>query len=192
MCVLQDKKQISFDQWRFLTCVIVGKPLPCVSRCVYKHLDSKDNSMVINTNDWQVYSNTTKSTSIYYGWHQKLIVYRIAFGERIYPISCGGVNSHGWQGWRAAVGPCSCSPSSFGHTLEELTAPLGPLHTRAQSRDHGIVRAQKKVFKGRPNTPPKSCIVVTDPQVYCEVICDHALNKIIFQWISIHADPHTW
>jgi len=42
---------------------------------------------------------------------------------------------------------------------------LGPLHTRAKSRDHEIVRAQKKVSKGRPNTPPKSCSVVTDPQV---------------------------
>ena len=43
--------------------------------------------------------------------------------------------------------------------------PKGPLHTRAKSRDHDIVRAQKKVSKGRPNTPPKSCSVVTDPQV---------------------------
>ena len=42
---------------------------------------------------------------------------------------------------------------------------LGPLHTRAKSRDHDIVRAQKKVSKGRPNTPPKSCSVVMDPQV---------------------------
>jgi hypothetical protein len=30
---------------------------------------------------------------------------------------------------------------------------LGPLHTRAKSRDHEIVGAQKKVSKGRPNTP---------------------------------------
>jgi hypothetical protein len=42
---------------------------------------------------------------------------------------------------------------------------LGPLRTRAKSRDHEIVRAQKKVSKGRPNTPPKSCSVVIDPQV---------------------------
>jgi len=27
------------------------------------------------------------------------------------------------------------------------------------------VGAQKNVSKGRPNTPPKSCHVVTDPQV---------------------------
>ena len=28
-----------------------------------------------------------------------------------------------------------------------------------------IVRAQKRVSKGRPNTPPKSCSVVMEPQV---------------------------
>ena len=37
-------------------------------------------------------------------------------------------------------------------------------HT-SQGGDHNIVRAQKKVSKGRPNTPPKSCSAVTDPQV---------------------------
>ena len=57
---------------------------------------------------------------------------------------------------------------------------LGPLHTRAKSRDHEIVRAQKKVSKGRPNTPPTSCSVVMDPQVYCEAICDRALNQRLF------------
>jgi hypothetical protein len=32
----------------------------------------------------------------------------------------------------------------------------GPLHTQAKSRDHEIVRAQKKVSKGHcPNTPSK-------------------------------------
>ena len=41
----------------------------------------------------------------------------------------------------------------------------GPPHTRAKSHDYGSVRAQKKVFIGRPNTPPKSCSVVMDPQV---------------------------
>ena len=41
----------------------------------------------------------------------------------------------------------------------------GPLHTRANSRDHEIVRAQKKVSIGRPNIPPNSCCVVTNPQV---------------------------
>ena len=32
---------------------------------------------------------------------------------------------------------------------------LGPLHTRAKSRDHELVRAQKKVFIGRPQDTPK-------------------------------------
>ena len=41
----------------------------------------------------------------------------------------------------------------------------GPLHTQARSRDQEIVRAQKKVSEGRPKSPPKSCSVVTDPQV---------------------------
>jgi hypothetical protein len=42
---------------------------------------------------------------------------------------------------------------------------LGPFHKLAKSRDHEIVKARKKVSKGRPHTPPKSCSVVTDPQV---------------------------
>jgi hypothetical protein len=70
--------------------------------------------------------------------------------------------------------------------------PLGPLHKRAKSCDHEIVRAQKKSSKGCPKTPPKSCSVVTDPQVWCEVICDRVLNQMLFQWIFIHADPYTW
>ena len=48
-----------------------------------------------------------------------------------------------------------------------------------------------KVSKGRSKTPPKICSVVTDPQVYCEAICDQALNQMLFQWISIHASLHT-
>ena len=46
-----------------------------------------------------------------------------------------------------------------------LGAHSGPLHTRAKSRDHEIVRAQKKVSKGRPKALPKPCSVVTNPQV---------------------------
>ena len=30
------------------------------------------------------------------------------------------------------------------------------------------------------------------PPVQCEVICDRALNQLLFQRISIHAGPHTW
>jgi hypothetical protein len=54
-----------------------------------------------------------------------------------------------------------CLSLSFGYPPPNL----GPLHTRAKCRDHEIVRAQKKVSEGRPNTPPKSCSVVTNPQV---------------------------
>ena len=53
-------------------------------------------------------------------------------------------------------------------------------NTQAKSRDHEIVRAQNKVSKGR-NTPPKSCSVVTNHQVYCEVLCDRALNQMLFR-----------
>jgi hypothetical protein len=42
---------------------------------------------------------------------------------------------------------------------------LRALHTQAKNRDHDIVRAQKKVSKRRPKTPPKSWSVVRDPQV---------------------------
>ena len=56
-----------------------------------------------------------------------------------------------------------------------------PLHTQAKSHDHDITRAQKKVSKGRPNTPPKSCSVVTDPQVQCEAMRDRGLNQMLFQ-----------
>ena len=56
---------------------------------------------------------------------------------------------------------------------------LGPLHTRAKSRDHDIVRAQKKLSKGRPNTPPTSCSVVTNLQGKCEAIRDRTLNQML-------------
>jgi hypothetical protein len=46
-----------------------------------------------------------------------------------------------------------------------MTYLVGPLHTQAKSRDHEIVRAQKKVSEGRSKAPPKSCSVVRDPQV---------------------------
>jgi hypothetical protein len=77
--------------------------------------------------------------------------------------------------------------------LDQLYFPFGlstsdlelfdymPLHTRAKNRDHEILRAQKKVSKGHPMTPPKSCSVVMDPQVYCEIIRDQSLNQMLFQ-----------
>jgi hypothetical protein len=42
---------------------------------------------------------------------------------------------------------------------------LEPLRIQAKSHDHELVRAQMRVSKGRPNTPPHSCSVVTNPQV---------------------------
>ena len=51
----------------------------------------------------------------------------------------------------------------WGYVAPRTT--LRPLHTHTKSRDHEIVRAHKKVSKGRRNTPPKSCSVVTDTQV---------------------------
>ena len=53
----------------------------------------------------------------------------------------------------------------FGNSLVRLEGTLGPRHTRAKSHDYEIMRAQKKVPKGCPKTPPKTCSVVTDPQV---------------------------
>jgi hypothetical protein len=38
-------------------------------------------------------------------------------------------------------------------------------HSEPRAMNPKIVRAQKKVSKGRPKTPPKSCSVVRDPQV---------------------------
>ena len=60
-------------------------------------------------------------------------------------------------------------------------AGLGPLHTRAESHDHEIVRAQKKSVQRSSQHTPKSCSVVTGPQVLWEVVCDRALNQILFQ-----------
>ena len=57
-------------------------------------------------------------------------------------------------------------PSATRHEFFLGVWILEPLHTRAKSRDHEIVRAQKKVSKGhRPKRPPQPCSVVIDPQV---------------------------
>ena len=50
-------------------------------------------------------------------------------------------------------------------TMNHLTKGQFTHEPRATSHDHEIVRAQKKVSKGRPKAPPKSCSVVMDPQV---------------------------
>ena len=81
--------------------------------------------------------------------------------------------------------------SHEGFNLEHW---LRPLHIWAKSCDREIVKAQKKVFKGRPKTPSNSCSVVTDPRVQCEVICDRVLNQMLFRckYMSlrcVHFDP---
>ena len=53
----------------------------------------------------------------------------------------------------------------WGNLIAHMGVEVGPRHTRAKSCDHEILRAQKKVSKGRPTAPPKSCSVITDPQV---------------------------
>jgi hypothetical protein len=68
-----------------------------------------------------------------------------------------GILEHVWPPLHWAIGG-STKPNNW-------RLALGPLHTRAKSNDHEIVRAQKKVSKGCPNTPPKSCSVITYPQV---------------------------
>ena len=58
-----------------------------------------------------------------------------------------------------------CVPLALVDCLRALVNATGGHFTQAKSRDHGIVRAQKKVSKGRPNAPPKPCSVVTSLQV---------------------------
>ena len=53
-----------------------------------------------------------------------------------------------------------------------------------------FVRAQEKVSNGRPNTAPKSCIVVTDPQVYCEITGGPQLNVILMISLNYMGSSH--
>ena len=62
---------------------------------------------------------------------------------------CNFEYQHALPGIISVIGECT-------HWIYPSTFKLGPLHTRAKSCDHEIVRAQKKVSKGRPNTPPIS------------------------------------
>ena len=83
----------------------------------------------------------------------------------------------------------------------------GPLHTWAKSRDHEIVRAQKKVSKGRPKTRLKSCSEITGPQPLsinfypCKGphIWYHRINQRLWDsrvpWVifeTIPSDHETW
>ena len=57
--------------------------------------------------------------------------------------------------------------ASHGSQVPKSQVPLmlGPLHTRPRAVTMKLWEPKRKVFKGRPNTPPNSCSVVTDPQV---------------------------
>ena len=67
--------------------------------------------------------------------------------------------------WGPYVVTFSCEVNLDGVSLFDQRETIGPLHTPGKSRDHEIVGAQKKVSKGRPKTPPTSCLAITDPQV---------------------------
>jgi hypothetical protein len=67
------------------------------------------------------------------------------------------------------------------HQILYLVSPIPLVLLNTKSRDREIVRTQKEVSKGRPNTPPNSCSVLTNPQVYCEVMCNRSFNQMLFQ-----------
>ena len=46
------------------------------------------------------------------------------------------------------------------YALNDIDNLRATSHTRAKSHDHETVRAQKKVFKGRPNTPSEFRIIL--------------------------------
>ena len=64
-------------------------------------------------------------------------------------------------------------------------------HTTQEPWPRNYGSPKESVLRPSP-TPSKSRSVVTDPQVYCEVICDQALNQMLFQWTSIIVSPRTW
>jgi hypothetical protein len=74
---------------------------------------------------------------------------------------------------------CNCLAPVHMVVPREATQ-LGPLHTWAKSHDREIVRAQKKVSKGRPNTPPKLCNVVIDLKCSVKPYVTMPLTKCYF------------
>ena len=87
-----------------------------------------------------------------------------------------------WDSWRGTKKIWNCH---LACSVLELAMVLGPLHdTRAKSRDHETVWAQKKLSIQRPS--PRSCSVVM-------AICDRALkHNAISNEKYIYAGPHTW
>ena len=74
--------------------------------------------------------------------------------------------------------------------LTGVISPWGSLHTRAKSRDHGIVRARckRKCPKATVPTHPQHHVVVWSRILECSVkLYVTTLNQMLFQWMSIHA-----
>ena len=70
---------------------------------------------------------------------------------------------------------------------------LEPLHTQAMSRDHEIVRAQKKVSKGFPRHLQNHVVWSQTPKCSVKSYVTRPSTKCyLLQQISIHASPHTW
>ena len=65
--------------------------------------------------------------------------------------------------WNIINGSTFSNVSLFHNVITIMKSGKG-YFTHTKSRDHEIARAHKKVSKGRPSKPPKSCIVVTDPR----------------------------
>ena len=83
----------------------------------------------------------------------------------------------------------TCMTVIFLLHLDVWRQNQGPLHTWTKSRDHEIVRAQKKVFKGRPNIPPELCSVVTTLKCIVKSYVTGSLTKCYFNDI-MHVLTH--
>ena len=70
--------------------------------------------------------------------------------------------------WQPLLWDLGISPPSFGSLRSSRTS------------DHKIVRAQRKLSKSHPNTPPNY------------VVWSRNLKQMLFQWIYVHVGPHTW
>ena len=104
-------------------------------------------------------------------------------------------------GW--ACKPCASKPRTLpqadgsmaprGHVSRQrgcLTGRdrLGPFGIQGQEPRPKNCESPKEVSKDRPKTLPKSCSVVTGSRLWCEGICDWALNQMLFQCILIHVE----
>ena len=88
--------------------------------------------------------------------------------------------------WKGDRNPTKVGPLASERLRRGQRSRLkNPLHTRGKSRDHEIVRAQRKVARGRPNIPSKLCSVVTidhelvPRKMPCYVVRVHGLHFMI-------------